>query len=145
AISPAVAGAPGNSLPYAGAQPPPMATTAATTNPTSSAGVLNVSAWSNVSNTLLTCALGPLAGTTAFVAGATAGGVPGRSDIKVASAAGGLAHPGADLNSCTGLVTSPIASLTTVGGTFTYSTSFTPSALAAGNYGNVVTYTATAP
>ncbi len=145
AASPAIAGAPGNSLAYTGgAVPPGFATTVATVNPTTAAGALSVTAATNVTGTTLSCAITALGGATAFVAGATAGGVPGRSDIKVASVAGGLQHPGADLNSCTGAVTTAIPSLTAVPiTTFTYSTAFTPSALSAGIYGNVVTYTAT--
>jgi hypothetical protein len=144
AASPVIAGAPGNSLAYTGATPPGFATTVATVNPTTAAGALQVTAATNVTGTTLSCAMTALGGATAFVTGATAGGIPGRSDIKVASVAGGLQHPGADLNSCTGAITTAIPSLTAVPvTTFTYSTTFAPSALSAGTYGNVVIYTAT--
>jgi hypothetical protein len=145
AASPAIAGAPGNSLGYTGgAIPPGFATTVATANPTTAAGALQVTAATNVTGTTLSCAMTALGGATAFATGATAGGIPGRSDIKVASVAGGLQHPGADLNSCTGAITTAIPNLTAVPiTTFTYSTTFTPSALSSGTYGNVVTYTAT--
>lgn len=145
AASPAIAGAPGNSLAYTGgALPPGFATTVATVNPTTAAGALQVTAATNVTGTTLSCAMSALGGATAFAPGATAGGIPGRSDIQVASVAGGLQHPGADLSSCTGAVTTPIPSLTAVPvTTFTYSATFVPSSLSAGTYGNVVTYTAT--
>jgi hypothetical protein len=142
--SPAVAGAPGNNLAYTGgAIPPVFATTVATTNPTSAAGVLAVGAWTNrVGGATLSCTLGALAGATAFATGATAGGVPGTTDITVVGTT--PAHPGANLTACDGATTTPIAALTTLTGTFTYATAFTASAIAAGTYGNTVTYTATA-
>lgn len=145
-VSPAVTGAPGDSLAYTGgAIPPTFATTVATTNPTTSAGALTVAAWTNFPGTTLRCSLGALAGATAFATGATtAAGVPGTSDITVASAgAAPLQHPGTNLAACNGTTTTPIAPLSVLGGTFTYGTTFTASALAAGVYGNIVTYTAT--
>lgn len=143
--NPAITGAPGNSLAYTGAIPPVMATTVATTNPVSTTGAVAVGAWTNGSGTLLSCSLSALAGATPFATGATTtAGVPGTTDITVTSVAGAgnLQTPGATLTAC-GTSTSTIASLTTLGGTFTYGTSFTAANLAAGTYGNTVTYTAT--
>lgn len=142
--NPAIAGAPANSLAYAGTIPPAIGTTVATTNPVTAAGAVTVGAWTNGSGTLLSCSLSTLAGATAFATGATAAGVPGTNDITVTSVAGtgNLQTPGATLTSC-GASTSTIAALTTLGGTFTYGTSFTAANLAAGIYGNTVTYTAT--
>lgn len=54
-------------------------------------------------------------------------------------------HPGANLGSCTGATTAAVTALSNLSGTYTYSTDYTPGALAAGAYGNVVTYTLTAP
>jgi hypothetical protein len=141
--SPAVAGAPGNNLAYTGGTiPPTFATTVATTNPVTAAGVLAVGAWTNAAaGATLSCSLGALAGATAFAAGATAGGVPGTTDITVVGTT--PAHPGANLTACNGVTTTPIAALTTLTGTFTYATAFTASAIASGTYGNTVTYTAT--
>lgn len=140
----AISGVPGDSLGYVGAIPPVMGTTVATTNPATAAGVVTVGAWTNGSGTLLSCSLSALAGVTPFATGATAAGVPGTTDITVTSVAGAgnLQTPGATLTAC-GASTSTIASLTTLGGTFTYGTAFTPGSLAAGTYGNTVTYTAT--
>lgn len=143
--NPAIAGAPGNSLAYAGAIPPVMGTTVATTNPTSTAGALTVGAWTNAAaGASLSCSLGALAGATAFATGATTLGVPGTTDITVTSVAGtgNLQTPGATLTAC-GTSTSGIASLTTLGGTFTYGAAFAAGNVAAGTYGNTVTYTAT--
>jgi len=143
--NPAIAGAPGDSLAYAGTIPPIIGTTVATTNPTTSAGALTVGAWTNASaGASLSCSLSALSGATAFATGATAAGVPGTTDITVTSVAGAgnLQTPGATLAAC-GTSTSTIASRTTLGGTFTYGTSFTATDLAAGTYGNTVTYTAT--
>ncbi len=138
----------GNSQAYAGAiAPAGGAVTVATTNPTTTAGLLNVAAWTNGTGATLACSLGALGGATAFAAGATAAGVPGTTDILVASVAGAgnLQHPGTNLTACNGTTTTPIALLTALGGSFTYSTAFAANAVAAGVYGNVVTYTATAP
>ncbi len=133
----------GNSLAYTGAIAPVLTTTVATTNPTTSAGVLAVGAWTNrTGGATLSCTLGALAGATAFAAGATAGGIPGTTDITVVGTT--PAHPGPTLTSCNGTLTSPIAAMTALNGTFTYATAFTASAIAAGTYGNTVTYTATA-
>ena len=134
----------GNSQAYTGATPPALATTVASTNPTTGAGALTVAAYTNVAGTTLTCSLGPLAGATSFAAGATAGGVPGTNDITVTSGAlGTVQHPGSSLAACNGTTTTAIANLTTMTGSFTYAATFTPASLAAGTYGNTVTYTAT--
>jgi len=138
--------APGNSRAYAGAIPPALTTTVASTNPTSTAGTLTVAAYTNVAGTTLTCSLSPLAGATAFAAGATAGGVPGTSSVTVMSGASGtVQHPGNSLAACNGATTSSITSLTAMTGTFTYAATFAATSLAAGTYGNAVTYTATTP
>jgi hypothetical protein len=55
-----------------------------------------------------------------------------------------VSHPGANIGAC-GTATAPVAALANLSGTYTYSTNFAPAALAAGTYGNVVTYTLTAP
>jgi hypothetical protein len=144
-IAPSPAIGNGNSLPYTGGIPVTLNTSVVTVNPASSAGVLSVSAFSNVTGTALTCATTPLGTNVAFATGATLAGIPGRFDIKVASAAGGVQHPGADLSACSGAVSSAIPALTLLNGSFTYSTTFAPGSLAAGTYGNVITYTATAP
>ncbi|HEY0201640.1 MAG TPA: hypothetical protein VGC24_08105 [Burkholderiaceae bacterium] len=142
---------PGNSLPYAGAIPPStLATTVATINPTSTAGVLTVGAWTNTTGTTLSCTLGALSSApsgTAFASGATAAGVPGTNDITVTSVtgAGNLQHPGTSLTACNGTTTTPIAALTTYGGTFTYAATFAAASINSGVYGNLVTYTATTP
>ena len=150
-LSPAVTGAPGNSLAYTGGIPPTLASTVATTNPTTTAGALTVGAWTNgASGATLTCALSALTGATAFANGATAGGVPGTTDITVTSVAGAanLQHPGTTLTACAALsaANTAIPRLTPLGGTFTYALAATNLAsMATGTYGNVVTYTATAP
>jgi len=142
AVTPAVAGAPGNSLSYTGAIPPTLGSTVATTNPTTTAGLLTTGAWTNVTGgARLTCALSALAGATAFAAGATAGGVPGTQDILVSGT--GPAHPGTSLADCNGTTNTTIGALTTLTGAFTYSTTFSAGSIAAGSYGNTVTYTAT--
>lgn len=140
----------GNSQAYAGAIPPAFTSSVATTNPTTTAGALTVGAWTNGTGATLACGLGALTGATAFATGATAAGVPGTSDITVASGAAAttVQHPGTTLAACNGTTTSTIAARTTLGGTFTYALATTPAnlaTLAAGTYGNVVTYTATAP
>ncbi len=144
-LNPLVAGTPGNSRPYAGAQPPGFATTITTTNPATSAGVLAVSAWTNVAGTTLTCTLAPLPAATPFAPTVTAGGIPGRADIQVVSAAGGVQHPGANLSTCNGLVSTAVPQLVTLNGSFTYNAAYVPSSLSTGTYGNIVIYTATAP
>jgi hypothetical protein len=143
-VNPAVAGTPGDNLAYtAGAIPPVFATTIATTNPTTTAGVLVADAWTNATNNAqVTCALTahPTAGYTAFAVGATAAGVPGTDSITVVGSV--LGHPGTSLTGCTSAAAAPIAKLTTLTGTYTYG--FTDAATAAaGSYGNTVTYTAT--
>ena len=140
AITPAVTA--GDSKPWTGSVPPALAITTSTTNPTSTAGVLSVAAFTNVKGTLLSCNIGTLAGTTAFGATVTAGGIPGRNDVLVASS-GTLAHPGTNLAACNGSTTSSIPMLSNLAGTFTYSTSVTPGALLSDSYGAIVTYTAT--
>ena len=144
ALSP-VFGAGNNQAYNAGAVPPTFATSVATTNPASAAGTLVVAAVTNVTGTLLTCTLSPLGIFTAFAVGATAAGIPGTSDITVTSTAGAtnLQHPSASLTGCTSGSTAAIPSLTPLGGSFTYGTSFSANALKAGSYGNTVTYTAT--
>lgn len=133
----------GNSQGYTGAIPG-LTTRASTTNPATAAGAVTVEMFTNVTGTQLTCSLSALAGATAFAVGGTSGaGVPGRDNILVA--ASGVNHPGADLGSCTGATTAAVAALSTLSGTYTYSTNYAPGALAAGTYGNVVTYTLTAP
>lgn len=134
----------GNSQVYSGAIPG-LTTRGSTTNPASASSAVTVEMFSNVTGTTLTCSLGALAGATDFAAGGTTGaGVPGRTNILV-SASGGVAHPGTDLGACTGATTAPVTLLSNLAGTFTYSTNFTPASLAPGTYGNVVTYTLTAP
>jgi len=135
----------GNSQPYAGGIPLGLNTTVATVNPNSAAGVLNVAAFSNVSGSALTCAITLLGTNIPFAIGATLAGIPGSSDIKVVSAAGGVQHPGTDLSACNGATSSSLPALTVLNGSFTYNTTFAPGSLAAGTYGNIVTYTATAP
>lgn len=133
----------GNSQSYGGAIPG-LTTRASTTNPVSAAGAVTVEMFTNVTGTQLTCSLSALAGATAFAVGGTsAAGVPGRNDILVAAA--GVNHPGANLGSCTGAITAAVGSLSNLAGTYTYSTNYTPGALAPGTYGSVVTYTLTAP
>lgn len=150
-LNPVVLGAPGNSLAYtAGPIPPGLTSAVATTNPATAAGALTVGAWTNgATGATLSCALTALGGTTApFATGATAAGVPGTSDITVASVAGAgnLQHPGPTLAACDGTTTSAIARLAPLSGTFTYALLATNLALmATGTYGNIVTYTATAP
>ncbi len=134
----------GNSQGYAGAVPPTIATTVASTNPTTGAGALTVAAYTNVAGTTLTCSLSGLAGATSFAAGATAGGVPGTSSITVTSGASGtVQHPGTSLAACNGTTTTAITNLTAMTGSFTYGATFIPASLTAGTYGNTVTYTAT--
>jgi hypothetical protein len=133
----------GNSQSYSGAIPG-LTTRASTTNPVSAAGAVTVEMFTNVAGTQITCSLAALPGATAFaVGGTTAAGVPGRNNILVTAT--GVSHPGANLGSCTGAVPAAVTSLSTLTGTYTYSTNYTPGALAAGTYGNVVTYTLTAP
>jgi hypothetical protein len=133
----------GNSQAYAGAiAPAGGAVTVATTNPTTTAGVLTVQVWTNATaGANLTCALTALAGATPFATGATAGGIPGTNDISVVST---TLHPTANLAGCNG-VTSQAATprLTVNNNSFTYSTTFTPSAINSGVYGNIATYSAT--
>ena len=142
AVTPAVTGAPNNSLPYSGSIAPSLGTTVATTFPTTTAGVLATGAWTNVvGGAKLTCALTALPGATPFAAGATAAGVPGTDDITVVGTT--PAHPGGSLTQCNGTANSPIAALNALAGTFTYSATFTATGINSGTYGNIVTYTAT--
>lgn len=96
-VTPAVTGAPGNSLAYSGSIAPSLGTTVATTFPTTTAGVLATGAWTNVvGGAKLTCSLSALPGATPFAAGATTGGVPGTDDITVVGTT--PAHPGGSLD-----------------------------------------------
>ena len=134
----------GNSQADAGAIAPSLVVSAATTNPTTTAGVLQVAAFTNVSGTLLTCSLGALSGATALVSGSTAAGVPGQSDVTVVSGtAGTVQHPGGSLSGCNGSASTSLPMMNNLTGTFTYTPGFTPTAVNAGTFGNVVTYTAT--
>ncbi len=138
-----VPAATGNSQAYTGAiAPTGGAVTVATTNPTTTAGVLTVQVWTNASaGANLTCTLSALAGATAFATGATAAGVPGTNDISVTST---TLHPTGNLAGCNGVLTQAATpALTVNNNTFTYATSFTPSAINAGIYGNTATYSAT--
>ena len=134
----------------AGAVPPTLTNTVATTNPTSATGQLTTALWTNVTGTKLTCTLGPLSGATAFAGTTAVAGVPNSTDVQVVGAT--IAHPGTTLKDCDGVT----ASATTftpgtayTGGTFTYSLASTfnsaSSPVYAGVYGNVVTYAATTP
>ena len=103
-----------------------------------------MAAFTNVSGTLLTCSLGALSGATALVSGSTAAGVPGQSDVTVVSgAAGTVQHPGGSLSGCNGSASTSLPMMNNLTGTFTYTPGFTPTAVNAGTFGNVVTYTAT--
>ncbi len=148
-LEPPVAGILGNSLAYGGAIPPTLFSNPSTVNPISATGTLTVGAWTNGSGGgTLTCALGVLGGATPFATGPTAAGVPGTDDITVTDGVGAtdLQHPGTGtLTACDGATNSPINFLTVYGGTFTYGITGTLNALAAGTYGNTITYTATTP
>lgn len=134
----------GNSQAYNGSTTPSLVVSVATTNPVTSAGALSVAAYTNVTGTTLACTVGTLAGAVSLATAATAAGIPGRNDITVASGgAGTVQHPGANLGSCNGAVTTAIPMLSNLTGTFTYGAVFPASALLAGTYGNVVTYTIT--
>ena len=134
----------GNSQAYSGSIAPSLVVNTATTNPTTTAGVLQVAAFTNVSGTLLTCSLGALSGATALVSGSTAAGVPGQSDVTVVSGtAGTVQHPGGSLSGCNGSASTSLPMMNNLTGTFTYTPGFTPTAVNAGTFGNVVTYTAT--
>lgn len=149
-LSPALGS--GNSFTYPGAFPTTtpstkFSKTVVSTNP-STAGVIPVSAFTNVSGTTLSCLLTPLGVTTPFNVGATsAAGVPGTNQIFVTSVAGAtnLQSPSPSLTGCTNGSTQAITLLTLMGGNFTYSANFAADTVAAGTYGNVVTYTATSP
>lgn len=142
----------GNSLPYSGVFPTTtpstkFSKTVTSTNP-STAGVIPVAAFTNTSGTILSCLLSPLGATTPFNVGPTsASGIPGTSQIFVTSATGAanLQTPSPSLTGCTNGSTQPITLLTLMGGSFTYSANFAADTVAAGTYGNIVTYTATAP
>jgi hypothetical protein len=138
----------GNSQAYTGAIAPAggATTVAVDTTPSNTTGAVTVAAWTNAAaGANLSCALSALGGATAFATGATAAGVPGTTDITVASTAGAtnLQHPTANLTGCTSAATTSIPTRTTMGGTFTYGTGFTAATVASGIYGNVVTYSAT--
>ncbi|QIL79602.1 hypothetical protein G7047_06590 [Diaphorobacter sp. HDW4A] len=134
----------GNAQAYAGSIAPSLVVTAATTNPTTTAGVVQVAAFTNMAGTTLTCSMGALSGATALVSGSTTAGVPGRSDITVTSGGTGtVQHPGGSLAGCNGTTTTALPMLNNLTGTFTYVPAFTPTSVGSGTYGNVVTYTAT--
>jgi hypothetical protein len=142
----------GNSLTYSGAFPTTtpsakFSKTVASTNP-SAAGVIPVAAYTNIDGTKLSCVLTLLGAATPFNVGATsASGVPGTNQIFVTSAVGAtnLQSPSPSLTGCTNGSTQPITLLTLMGGSFTYSANFAADTVAAGTYGNTVTYTATTP
>lgn len=143
-VTPAVTGAPGNSLPYSGSIAPGLNTTVATTNPVTALGDVTTGAWTNVvGGAKLTCTLGALSGATAFASGPTSGGVPGTDDITVVGTT--PAHPGATLTQCNNTANSTIAALSPLTGKFTYATAFAATNINAGIYGNTVTYIATTP
>ena len=143
---------PGNSLAYAGAFPTSnpstqFSKTVVSSNP-STGGVIPVSAFTNVSGTTLNCTLTPLGANTPFNIGdASATGIPGTNQISIVSASGAtnLQSPATTLTGCTNGSTQTIALLTLMGGSFTYTATFSSDSVIAGNYGNIVTYTATAP
>lgn len=143
----------GNSLSYSGAFPTSspstkMSKTVVTANPVTTTGVIPVAAFTNTSGTLLSCLLTPLGTTTPFNVGPTsASGIPGTNQIFVTSAAGAtnLQSPSPSLTGCTNGSTQPLTLLTLMGGSFTYSANFAADTVAAGTYGNIVTYTATTP
>lgn len=142
----------GNSLAYAGALPTSspstkMSKTVVSTNP-STGGVIPVAAYTNVTGTVLSCFLSPFGAATPFNVGATSvSGVPGTNHIFVTSAAGAsnLQSPSPSLTGCTNGSTQALTLLTLMGGSFTYSANFAADSVAAGTYGNIVTYTATTP
>lgn len=149
ALNPALG--PGDSLPYTGAFPTTnpstkFSKTVVTTNPATTTGVIPVAAFTNVNNTRLTCSLSPLAGTAPFTVGLTsASGIPGTNLMPVASAVGGLTHPSPSLTGCTNGSSQPVTLLTPMSGSFTYTAGFAADTVASGTYGNLITYTATAP
>ncbi len=143
---------PGNSLAYSGAFPSTnpsgkMSKTVITTNPGTTTGIIPVAAFTNVNSTRLTCSLSPLGATTPFSIGLTTSGVPGTNLMTVASSAGAtnLQHPSPSLTGCTNGSSQPVTLLTQMGGTFTYTAGFAADTVAAGAYGNLITYTATTP
>lgn len=127
---------PNNSLGYAsGTVPPLLSVTPTSVN-------VAVAAWTNgASDAKITCARGSLSGTT---------DLPYPSDIIVASSGTNPpSHPGSDLSACDGTTFSTITKLTTYAGSWDFGytgnlTSTGPGGYTAGNYGNVVTYTALA-
>ena len=134
----------GNSQAYSGSIAPSLVVNTATTNPTTTAGVLQVAAFTNMSGTLLTCSACVLSGATALSVGGTTAGVPGRSDITVTSGGTGtVQHPGGSVAGCDGSTSSSLPMMSNLTGTFTYVPAFTPTAVNAGTFGNVLTYTAT--
>jgi hypothetical protein len=143
---------PSNNLPYTGAFPTSspstkFSKTVVTTNPATTTGDIPVAAFTNVNGTRLTCSLSPLGATTPFTIGITTSGVPGTNLMTVASSAGAtnLQHPSPSLTGCTNGSSQPITLLTQMGGTFTYTAGFAADTVASGTYGNLITYTATAP
>ena len=136
----------GNGQPYSGAISPPLVVTSSTTNPVTAAGALTMSAFTNMGGTQLTCSLSALGGATPLASGATAAGIPSRSEVTVNSTGTSVvAHPGGSLGGCNGTTFSAVPMLVFVTGTFTYVPGFAAQTLLSGVYGNVVTYSATTP
>lgn len=139
----------GNSQVYTGAIAPTITSATTRTDPVGTDGQVVVGAWSNVASTALTCTVGNLAGTSAFVSGATTGGVPGTAGITwtAGAAANQLPHPGSagNLTDCNGTNSQTLTARTAYTGTYTYASALTATSLDAGTYGLTVTYTATAP
>jgi hypothetical protein len=141
--------APQASASYTGAIPPALTSTTTGATGATNAGVVVVGAWTNMAGTTLTCALGALAGTSAFVGGATATGSPGTAGITwaVGGGANQLPHPGTNnnLTDCNGTNSNALAARTAYTGTYTYASNLVGADLNPGTYGLTITYTATAP
>jgi hypothetical protein len=139
--------APQASASYTGAIPPTFTSTISRTNPTGSDGQLVVGAWTNVTGTVLTCAISA----STFAAGAAAGGAPGTADIVWTRGGGAnqLPHPGGgasgNLTSCDGSTSAALTARTAYTGTYTYGSNVAAANVDAGTYSLTVTYTATAP
>jgi hypothetical protein len=141
----------GNSQTYTGTIPPTITSATTRTDPAGSDGILVVGAWTNVASTTLICSVGTLVGTSNFVGGATAGGIPGTAGITwtASAVANQLPHPGTgttgNLTDCDGSTPRTLTARTNYTGTYTYASALTATNLDAGTYGLTVTYTATAP
>lgn len=141
----------GDSQAYAGAIPPTLTNTTTRTDPVGTDGQVVVGAWSNVTGTLLTCAVSNYGALTGFGAAGTVAGIPGRADIAVTTGAGPLQlpHPGAagNLTDCAPANSRTLTVRTAYTGTYTYApaASLVPANLNPDTYGLTVTYTATAP